>query len=513
MAGVVRRFIVSFLTIVVWIVAPSSPGATGAIAAVPSGQDSDAGSLFVQVRRAVTSGDDERLYDLARTDPWGFREVVNHLGDLVVEQGGRQAAADAFVSAFVAGHLAAIHLQATGDHSLADRLRRILDWSGRDMARRAEVDDLLSRVESPAPPLPRDLEKAAHVCERLSDQRCLGLVRAGIGRLHERAGRSAMAILWYERAVPAFRQAGEMGRLRNALLSSGQLLLSAGQAGDAARSLGAAATISAEIGDPGGQAATLVILGEALGARGSRDRALAALTEARRIAIDHQLPGVAADAILLRATLRDEKGALPASAEDYLAAARLAQQAGNLGTVVKALMRGGTILLHAGETGRAAETIDRGLSAARLGHLDADVLALLLLGAELDAQLDDFDRAIRRLQEALELVRGSGEPAREARVLELFGTTLLEAGRLDAAVGPLEEARDMAHEIDATAVEGRAEGGLGAVTLARGDLPAAREHYSRSAELLEKAGDRFQALHMRRILETIETRPAPPADS
>ena len=53
-------------------------------------------------------------------------------------------------------------------------------------------------------------------------------------------------------------------------------------------------------------------------------------------------------------------------------------------------------------------------------------------------------------------------------------------------------------------VEGRAEGGLGAVALARGDLDSALEHYRRSVELLEAAGDSFQSLRMKRMLEGVE---------
>jgi tetratricopeptide (TPR) repeat protein len=462
---------------------------------------------FRLVRRAVTDEDEEGLFELARAAPWAFREVTNQLADLAMRQGGDEVAEESvggFTRYLISGHLASVYWHVTNDPTLPERLRRMRDWSPQDMREWRSAADVLEQVASDEPPRPRQLEKAMGICRRLGDLRLTGMILGALGDVLQRAGHREAAVLNFEKAAEVLREAGELPRLSNALVIKGQILLGMDRYAPAAEALGAAAAISEQVGDEAGRIGALLILAEALEAGGRRDRAFEVLSEARDASFREDLPGFAARAIIMRTRMRDPDVVLPSMAIDYEAAARLAERAGDLDTVAQAYLNAARIHAATGEDARAAEVIEKAVSAKRLSDDESGLEGMLMLAGDLHARLEDWDRAVNRLRDARGLYEAMGDREGLARAQEALGTTLLEAGRYQEAAVSLGEAVELARENDLVLVEGRVEGTLGALAVTQGDLSAAREHYGRSATLLEKAGETFQALRMRKILKGLE---------
>jgi tetratricopeptide (TPR) repeat protein len=459
---------------------------------------------FRLVRRAVTDEDEEALFDLARGAPWAFREVTNQLADLAMRQGGDEAAEESvggFTRYLISGHLASVYWHVTDDPTLPERLRRMRDWSPQDMREWRKAADLLEQAGSETPPRPRQLEKALAISRRLGDRRLTGMIQGALGDLLQREGHPDAAVLHFEKAAEVLREAGELPRLSDALVIKGQILLDLERYAPAAEALGAAAAIAEQVGDEPGRIGTLLILAETLEAGGRRERAFDVLSEARDASFREDLPGFAARAIIMRTRMRDPEVVLPSMAIDYEAAARLAERAGDLDTVAQAYLNAARIHATTGEDARAAEVVEKAISARRLSHDDRGLEGMLMLAGDLHSRLEDWERALTRLREADGMFESKGDRRGMARTREALGTTLLEAGRHREAAEALGRAVELARENDLALVEGRVEGTLGALALTQRDLPTARRHYQRSITLLEGAGETFQALRMRKILE------------
>ena len=108
----------------------------------------------------------------------------------------------------MAGLLVGVYLDETGDELLWERLQNMRTWSQEDLEERRKINDMLSTVMGEEPPSPRQLEKAAASCQRLADDRCVGMVHGALGSLLERRGHVDAAALNFERAGQAFRRAG-----------------------------------------------------------------------------------------------------------------------------------------------------------------------------------------------------------------------------------------------------------------------------------------------------------------
>ncbi len=353
----------------------------------------------------------------------------------------------------------------------------------------------------------RDLEKAIPICQRLEDDRCVGMLHGSMGDFLANANRPVMSALNFEKAAEAFRRAGELPRLRDALLSRGQVLLTHGDYAEAATDLGAAAAVSQRVGDRPARVGSLLLLAEALMSDNRRQPALDALAAARNDAIAADRPLLAARAILLRTSIRDSDGPTAGTAPDYEAAARLADKGGDLLLVSSAYLEAARAHAQVGDPASGAEDIEKALAAARLAGVDEDLPVMLLLAGDLHGRVEDWERAVRRLDEAARRFRESADAAGVARALEQKGATLLEAEKYDAAFQALNEALPLAVESGRVGIEGRVEGGLAALALIRGDTDEARRRYGRSADLLESAGDEFQSLRMRELGRALDAPP------
>jgi tetratricopeptide (TPR) repeat protein len=404
--------------------------AGGGVPAQPIETEED--EYFRLVRRAVTDEDEEALYLLARDAPWAFREVTNRLADLAMRQGGEESADESvggFARYLISGHLAAVYWQVTDDPTLAERLRRMRDWSPADMRQWRSAAEALEQMGSATLPRPRQLEKAHGICRRLGDIRCAGMIQGALGDLLLQAGQRDVAVLHFEKAAEALREAGEMPRLRDALVIKGQILLEMERYAPAAEALGAAAAISDQVGDVPGRIGALLILAEALGAGGRRERAFEVLSEARDTSFREGLPGFAARAIIMRTRMRDPEASLPSSAIDYKAAARLAEKAGDLSTVARAYLNAARIHAATGADAQGAEVIEKAISAMRLSGEEGGLETLLMLAGDLHGRLEDWDRALDRIREADRRFESEGNRRGMARAREALGTTLLEGRR------------------------------------------------------------------------------------
>jgi len=465
---------------------------------------------FRLIRRAVTDEDRTELTRLARLDSWRFRQVTNRLADLAMAQmpemdGDRSLGGyNRFV---ISGVLASIYMEVTGDKTLARQLRRMRDWTHEDLLERRRINSLLATAHEEGEPPLRALERAIPVCRRLEDDRCVGMLHGSLGALLEAAHRPVMASLNFEKAAEGFRRAGELPRLRDALLSRGQLLLAHGDNAEAATDLGAAAAVSRRVGDMPTSVGSLLLLAEALVGDDRRQPALDALAEARDLAITADLPILAARAIMLRTGIRDQAGPTAGTAPDYEAAARLAEKGGNLLLVSRAYLEAARANARVGDPAQGAEDIEKALAAARLAGVDNGLPVMLLLAGDLHGRVKDWERAVRRFDEAARRFGEFEDDEGVARALEQKGTTLLEVEKFDAARQALAEALPLARQSGSMAIEGRVEGGLAALALIRGDMEEARRRYDRSADLLERAGDSFQALRMRDLRRSLETPP------
>jgi tetratricopeptide (TPR) repeat protein len=477
-------------------------------ASFAQGGDDD---FFRLVRKAVTDEDETELIRLVRLDPWGFRQVTDRLADLALDQMPAQDEGESlggYNHLVVTGLLASIYLEVTGDKTLAEQLRRMRAWTHEDLLERRRINTLLATAHEGVKPPLRALEKAIPTCERLQDDRCVGMLYGSLGDFLEKADRPVMAALNFEKAAEAFRRAGALPRLRDALLSRGQVLLGYGDHAESASDLGAAAAVSQQVGDTQAHVVSLLLLAEAVMADGRRQPALDALAQARNVAISADLPLLAARAILLRTGIRDKAGPTTGTAPDYEAAARLAEKGGDLPLVSSSYWEAARAHARVGNPARGAEDIEKALAAARLSGVEDGLPAMLLLAGDLHGRVEDWERAVRRLAEASQRFREAGDQEGVARALEQKGTTLLEAEQYLAAQQALEEALPVARESGSMAIEGRVEGGLAALALIRGDMEEARRRYDRSADLLESAGDSFQALRMRDLRRSLPTPPA-----
>jgi tetratricopeptide (TPR) repeat protein len=463
--------------------------------------------FFLQVRKAVSEENVQGLHLLARMDPWSFREVTNRLADLALNQTLEEEENDVlggYNRFLVAGLLAGIYLEETGDRSLAERLHSMREWSEEDVEERRQINLLLEATDEEDHPAPRQLEKAVARCQALEDDRCVGMVHGALGHLLEMQGHADAAALNYERAGQAFRRARELPRLRDALLSRGQLLLENGHYADAAADLGSASAVAEELGDPVTRTGSLLLLAQALVRQGQREQALHALAAARDTALAANLHVLAARAILIRTGLRDGGEPIARSARDYEAAARLAEKGQDRVIVSKCYLEAARAHNAGGDPVQGAADIEKALAAARLAGIEGDIPVMLLLAADLHSNADDLPRALRRLDEAWKLYLEAGNLAGQARALEQKGTLLLEAERIQEAAGPLTEAHRLAQEVGDVLTEGRVEGGLAVLAMMAGRSQEAITRYRRSAELLAEAGDPFQAMRMRGMAESIE---------
>ena len=464
-------------------------------------------SLSDRLRHAIAISDTKTILALTHEDPWGVREVANQLADLAMHESAEapEGALDeqALRPLVLAGHLAAVYRDETGDETLADRVRRMARWSPEEKVERAGVDDALAAVETAEPPSAAVLEAGLEICRRLGDGRGLGLVHGGLGRLLERQGRLPEAADSFAAAAETLRAAGELRWLRDAQLSRGQILLRLQRAEAAAEVLDSAASLGAQLQDPAGRVGALFLLAEALRANGKEAGALAALTEARRTAINADLPGLAARAIMQRTMIRDGAAVGAGAAPDALAAARLAEEAGDLDLTALAWRWAARLYLEAPDLERAGEAAGKALAAARLGKSGSGEREALLLAADVDARSGLTERALRRLHECADAARAAGDRERLLDALERFG--LLQFGDGDGAASHsvLVEGRALAIELDRDASRARIEEALAELARRAGDPAGARALLESASGAYARAGDGIGATRVRNRLRSI----------
>ena len=464
-------------------------------------------SLSDRLRQAIAISDTKTVLALTHEDPWGVREVANQLADLAMHESAQAPGGplddQALRPLVIAGHLAAVYRDETGDESLAERIRRMVAWSPKEKVERAGVDEALAAVETSEPPPVAVLETGLEICRRLGDGRGTGLVYGARGRLLERQGRLPEAAESFAAAAETLRAAGELRWLRDAQISRGQILLRLQRAEAASEVLDSAASLGTQLGDPAGRVGALFLLAEALLAKGSETGALAALTEARRTAINAELPGLAARAIMLRTMIRDGAAVGASAAPDALAAARLAEEAGDLDLTAMAWRWAVRLFLEMPDLERAAEAAGKALAAARLGKSGAGEREALLLAADVDARSGLTDRALRRLRECAEAARQAADRERLLDALERLGLLLFGAGDAEQARAILVEGRAVAIELDRDQSRGRIEEALAELARRAGDTAGAQALLESAAGAFARAGDGIGATRARNRLKSI----------
>ncbi|HEY3614788.1 MAG TPA: tetratricopeptide repeat protein, partial [Gaiellales bacterium] len=164
-------------------------------------------------------------------------------------------------------------------------------------------------------------------------------------------------------------------------------------------------------------------------------------------------------------------GSLALSYHDFRAALRLGQRA-----LVLSHGFSPPALAMIGDASVELGRYDQGFAAfSRLGHLRPGLVAYARLSysRELQGDVAGATRLMRRAVDA-----GSGAPENTQWTRVQLATLLLKSGHTDAA------AKEFRHALALLPNYARAEAGLGAVAVARGNLPLAETWYDRAASHL-----------------------------
>lgn len=139
--------------------------------------------------------------------------------------------------------------------------------------------------------------------------------------------------------------------------------------------------------------------------------------------------------------------------------------------------------------------LDRLLEGEEMARMAGDPVALGELLTQVGMALRDrqrLDEARRRLDEAMELGRGSGDGRGLALALGTRASIALAAGDLAGARALRLEAMELSRTAGDREGEARALVGLGEVARLEGDLPAARFYNEQTLAIAEALGDRWE---------------------
>jgi DNA-binding SARP family transcriptional activator/tetratricopeptide (TPR) repeat protein len=295
---------------------------------------------------------------------------------------------------------------------------------------------------------------ASGVLDQVNDPSAGPETLRALGLAYHQIGRATEALRLMERARAGFEAIGDWDGQAAVSGHLGLMTAHAGRCGEALgyhwRALELFQRAKAERGQPGsllGEATNLASLGNALLVMGRR----------------HSAIGYHQRALAVSREIEDRRGEGAAAA--FLAVA----------------------LQRAGRVAEALEYHELSLWLAREnGDRSSAALTLNSLGV-LHRQHGDLDQALLHHRQGLELIGEIGDRSREAEIVNDYATTLLLAGRREAAVGRFTNALELATTFACRYEVARAHRGL-SYALAGTDAPRAAEHRRSASAIFASLG-------------------------
>ena len=221
---------------------------------------------------------------------------------------------------------------------------------------------------------------------------------------------------------------------------------------------------------------------------GAAEASRAALLEARRVSAEAGDRGGVALSLMALANLERAQGKLDEAAALFAEARTTFASLGNRDREARAELSQGLVLSQQGDLPGALAHYETALAVLRdVGDRRAAAAALANIGT-MRYELGDLDGALARHTEAIAEFRALGDESRVVVALANIAEIRQDRGELDAAAEALDQELAIARRIADRAGEGYALKAQGDLAAERGDTKAARERYAEARKVFADAG-------------------------
>ena len=269
--------------------------------------------------------------------------------------------------------------------------------------------------------------------------------------------------------------------------SLGSVLLARGQYGEAIVHLESAVRLDEEVHTDYRASRSRLLLAEAYLSRGQRREALSEVEEAARAYENAHDEEGQSEAWVLRGLIHEDAGEYEKAIWAYRQASNFDVRAHDIGGEARANRLLASASRKRGDTDAAQDYIQRSRDLLRsAGDDDIERAAMLTEDAMLDIEIAEYDRAINKLREALDIAEADDDDRAVALAKKNLAFALSEDGSSERAIKLLEEAAVVFRERgDLRALESLLDD-LGEAYLDLGRFSEAEDVLHQSAELDEQ---------------------------
>ena len=387
---------------------------------------------------------------------------------------------DSAAKADALAELAKLHWQTDADASLryAREGLALSERLGHDRGRAANLNAIgivhyLRGEYDAAKPLLLD---ALALHEKTGNTRSAGRVAANVAHLASALSGHDEARRYYERAAALGREAGDDAGIATAKDGLGNLLQVQGRYREAIAAFEESLSWAERAGDEQSRAITINNLANCRLEAGDPQAAMAGYLDAAERFEKLNLPLYQAQAYANVAPILVSQG-MSARGRVYLERALAIQRkSGNRPAEGTTLLNLGVLLNDAGATAESAATYEAARALFHeIGDRKFEAMALHNLGRS-HAELRDFGRATKYLEQALAIREAVDDPRGALSSRLGLGQTLTDSGRASAAIPVLAAGLDEARRLEVAELEAEAELRLSGALRAVGRLADAIEH-------------------------------------
>jgi len=340
----------------------------------------------------------------------------------------------------------------------------------------------------------QNLNQALTLAIRLDNNVARGTVLNLMGMAYKQLDRLDDALRYYQEALEIRREVGDKGGAAVTLKELASVEQRMGDLDEALAGYQESLALRQEIGDQAAAGATLLDIGNLYNDRGEHERAIELYKESLRV--QREIGDEAHEAICL-----NNIGAVYLNAGQYeeaLTYLELAlgfrEKAGNPIDLSETLHNVAETYLKMGRYDEALANYLRSLELSRTaGDQFGAAIESYSLGTAFGYQ-GRYGAALEAKVEALTIFRDLGEGGFWlGEILRGYGQSLAEVGRFDEAQEVLNEALDVARDLENQTLIAQALDARGDLLFYGGDSPAARRSYQESLTEAERTGDQSLA--------------------
>jgi tetratricopeptide (TPR) repeat protein len=325
----------------------------------------------------------------------------------------------------------------------------------------------------------RYFEESLELRRRIGDARGEAAALANLGNLHKHRGRAAEALKNLQTALEIYRRVSDKKGEADILTNLGNVLAADRSYAEALERIEEAIQIHREIRDVRGETADLIAIARLRLQRGELEAARASLDEAAKLSRRIGAPSRTEIAILgEQATLRQLEKRTPQALSLLEKALKLAEKNEDKRAAASLNLKMAGALREAGDLNAAHKILVKAVEIMKtVGDRYGELWALGELGLA-QARLEDYDKALATLQQAVELFDRLGLPQAQSRDLDYHLGEIYEAfGDYDQAVEHHQRALAGAQSVGDLAMQGRVLDRLGNAHYRIEDYARARDLY------------------------------------